>query len=74
MTKKTSLFGVSMKISVCREGIWGKEGENIRYYETLFDRSNKVFEENIGLNLNNKNLNGHKFYYALEFDLKIKKG
>jgi len=32
MTKSSSMFGLGLKISVCRNGIWRKEGTNIIYY------------------------------------------
>ena len=33
MTKSTSMFGDGLKISVCRNGVWRKEGTNIKYYQ-----------------------------------------
>jgi hypothetical protein len=38
MTKNSSLFGKGLKISVCRNGIWGKEGTNIKYYRNSLRR------------------------------------
>lgn len=38
MTKNSSLFGRGLKISVCRNGTWGKEGRNIRYYKNSLRR------------------------------------
>ena len=35
------MLGFEMKISVCRNGTWSKQGENIRYYETSFRRGNQ---------------------------------
>ena len=32
MTKRTSFFGEGLKVSVCRKGVWGKEGHRINYY------------------------------------------
>lgn len=38
MTKSSSLFGRGLKISVCRKGIWSKEGTQIRYYKNTIKR------------------------------------
>jgi hypothetical protein len=38
MTKSTSMFGRGLKISVCRNGVWKKEGTNIRYYKNSLRR------------------------------------
>lgn len=38
MTKNSSLFGKGLKISVCRNGVWRKEGLNINYYKNSLRR------------------------------------
>lgn len=45
MTKNSSLFGKGLKISVCRNGIWGKEGSNIKYYRNSLRRE-EIFSDN----------------------------
>ena len=55
MTKNGAMFGKGLKISVCRKGVWGKEGTDIAYLPNKFIR--------------NKFKNRH--YYTLCFNLKI---
>ena len=38
LTKSTSMFGKGLKISVCRNGQWRKEGINIKYYKNSLRR------------------------------------
>ena len=38
MTKNSSLFGKGLKVSVCRKGVWGKEGTSIKYYKNSLSR------------------------------------
>lgn len=38
MTKSSSMFGKGLKISVCRNGVWRKEGININYYKNSLKR------------------------------------
>ena len=38
MTKTSSMFGLGLKISVCRNGVWRKEGTNIKYYQNSLRR------------------------------------
>jgi hypothetical protein len=45
MTKNSSLFGRGLKVSVCRDGQWGKEGENIRYYRNSLRRDEQISSE-----------------------------
>lgn len=38
MTKSSSMFGHGLKVSVCRKGVWRKEGMHIRYYRNCVRR------------------------------------
>lgn len=42
LTKSSSMFGKGLKISVCRKGVWRKEGINIRYSKNLLTREDFV--------------------------------
>lgn len=59
MTKNATMFGKGLKISVCRNGVWGKEGASINYYQNKFSRAGKgrkYFDD---------------FYYTLAFTIPI---
>jgi hypothetical protein len=66
MTKRYSMLGTQMKISICRNGIWGKEGTNINYYETCFMRGNIKIDTEIKDETINR-AKYHQVYFALEF-------
>ena len=53
------MFGKGLKISICRNGVWGKEGTSIKYLPNKFLRKNPT--------LPSSNLN----YYTLSFTLEI---
>ena len=46
MTKSTSMFGQGLKISVCRKGVWQKEGINIKYYKNSLRKEDAENAEN----------------------------
>ena len=37
-TKKSSMFGKGLKISVCRQGVWNKQGTDIIYRKNSIRR------------------------------------
>lgn len=42
MTKNGTMFGKGLKISVCRNGIWSKEGKDIEYVQNKFIRKHNI--------------------------------
>ena len=64
MTKNGTMFGKGLKVSVCRKGVWGKEGTDIEYLPNKFIRKN-------GLARYSTNRQNSSHYYTLSFTLKI---
>jgi len=64
MTKSSSMFGKGLKISVCRNGVWRKEGINITYYKNSLKRED--LEENNALeNMIAGNYKNPETFYTL---------
>ena len=58
------MFGKGLKISVCRKGVWGKEGTDIGYLPNKFLRKS-------GLGRYSSTRHNASHYYTLSFSLKI---
>lgn len=67
MTKSSSMFGKGLKISVCRKGVWRKEGININYYKNSLRREDVA--ENTLDNMLQNNCQKPDTYFTLEFTL-----
>ena len=56
------MFGKGLKVSVCRDGVWGKEGGAIEYLPNKFLRkNNSTFKELLS--------SSNSSYYTLRFTL-----
>ena len=57
------MFGKGLKISICRNGVWGKEGTSIKYLPNKFLRRKNTDIKDIPSSYTN--------YYTLSFLLEI---
>lgn len=66
MTKSSSMFGKGLKISVCRNGVWRKEGLNIQYKKNSLIREDLLDIDSAVLLTS---LKQKQYFYTLEFTL-----
>jgi hypothetical protein len=62
------MFGKGLKVSVCRNGVWRKEGIDINYYKNTLKREDAMQSTSFD-DVLPKNLQKPENYYTLEFTL-----